>query len=62
MPEMVAVMMCTLSGELSVLHNLQPCPREGRVVAKFPLQEHVLTLLDYISGPSVGGWVHGEGR
>lgn len=61
-PETAAFMRYTLSRELSVLHNPQPCPGEGRVVAKFALQEHVLALLVSMSGPSVGGWVRGEGR
>ena len=60
---MVAVMRYTLSGELSVLHNPQPCPGEGRVVAKFPLQEHVLALLDHVSGPVwAAGCMMKEGR
>lgn len=31
----------TLSGELLVIHNPQPCPGEGRVVAKSSLQKHM---------------------
>ena len=31
----------TLSGELSVMHHLQPCPGEGKAAAKLLLQEHV---------------------
>lgn len=41
LPEMVAFMWYTLSGELSAMHNLQPCPWEQKAAAKLFLQKHV---------------------